>query len=82
MAMLEWGWSKCSICGSVLAEGDDIVATTHFIEDESDPLWEFSDSGMHRRCYEEWKYRDEFTSRYRSAMAPLYPGSHYENWPE
>jgi hypothetical protein len=62
-------------------EGDDVVATTHFISDQSDPLWKFSDSGMHRRCYESWEHRDEFTSRYRERLGGMYPDSHYETWP-
>lgn len=82
MAMLFPGKSKCSICGSVLADGDDIVATTHFIADENDPLWKYSDSGMHRHCYDVWEHRDEFTARYRTKMGPMYPGSHYETWPD
>lgn len=82
MAILQLGQSKCSICGSVSAEGDDIVATTHFIADENDPLWQYSDSGMHRHCYEAWEHRDDFTARYRTKMGPMYPGSHYETWPD
>lgn len=81
MAMLDLGRSKCSICSSVLAESDDIVATTHFIAFENDPLWQYSDSGMHRHCYEEWEHRDEFTARYRTVMGTMYPGSQYETWP-
>lgn len=62
------GRSQCSICGGVLARSDVIVATTHFIADRADPLWRFSDSGMHRSCYESWPYRDEFATRYEAVM--------------
>jgi hypothetical protein len=31
VALLTLGWPKCSICDETLLEGDDIVATTHFI---------------------------------------------------
>jgi hypothetical protein len=81
MAILILGRSKCSICGETLHKEDDIVATTHFIGDQSDPLWQFSDSGMHRSCYETWEHRDEFTRRYRECLGGMYPGSHYETWP-
>ena len=56
MAILIYGASECSICGGTLNEHDDIVATTHFIGDRSDPLWRCSDSGMHRSCYEKWEH--------------------------
>jgi hypothetical protein len=69
VALLTLGWSKCSICDETLQEGDEIVATTHFIGDESDPLWRFSDSGMHRRCYETREHRDEFTGATANASA-------------
>jgi len=82
MAILILGKSKCSICHAILAEGDDIVGTQHFISDETDPLWQFSDSGMHRNCLETWEHRDEFVSRYQTRMGGLYPNSHYETWPD
>ena len=81
MALFFSGETPCSICGYVISEGDDFVGTTHFISDDSDPLWKFSDSVMHRQCYENWEHRDEFTTRYRTMMGGLYPGSHYETWP-
>jgi hypothetical protein len=71
----------CSICREPLREGDDIVATTHFIGDLTDPLWRFSDSAMHRSCFDRWEHRDEFTRRYRQTMGGLYPDSAYARWP-
>jgi len=68
MALVIIGMSKCSICGKVISKDDEILATTHFIADEKDPLWRFSDSPMHRACYERWEHRDEFTQRYRSTV--------------
>jgi hypothetical protein len=74
--------SKCPICGEAINEDDDHVGTTHFIADESDPLWRFSDAVMHRRCYDAWEHRDEFTARYRKRLGGMYPGSFYETWPD
>jgi hypothetical protein len=40
----------------------------------------FSVSGMHRRYYESWEHRDEFTARCRKELGGMYPGSHYDTW--
>jgi hypothetical protein len=82
MAILILGGSCCSICHDVLHVDEAIVATTHFIKDETDPLWRFSDTGMHRHCYESWEHREEFTKRYRELLGGMYPGSHYCTWPD
>jgi hypothetical protein len=71
VALIFRGRSRCSICGEVLGHEDDIVATTHFIADKSDPLWPFSDSAMHRACFEAWPHRDEFAARYEAVMSNL-----------
>jgi hypothetical protein len=39
MAIIINGETRCSICEKTLIEGDDLVATTHFIGDRTDPLW-------------------------------------------
>ncbi len=67
MALIFPGKSCCSICDGVLGRDDAVVATTHFIANRADPLWRFSDSGMHLACYEAWAYRDEFAARYEAA---------------
>ena len=54
------GKTSCSLCGAVLADGEDVVATTHFIADQADPLWRYSDSGMHRECFLAWEHRALF----------------------
>ena len=72
----------CSLCGEPVRVGDDIVATTHFIGDATDPLSRYSDSVMHRRCFDVWEHRDEFARRYRQTMGSIYPLSrHYANFP-
>ena len=74
MALLIWGASRCSICHEVLVQGQPIVATTHFIANPADPLWRFSDSGMHAACFAEWEYRDEFAARYHAALGRTLAG--------
>jgi hypothetical protein len=74
VALLMWGASRCSICGDVLFQGQTIVATTHFIGDPTDPLWRFSDTGMHATCFDRWEHRDEFAARYYAALGHLLTG--------
>lgn len=82
MALLIIGQSSCSLCGEPICVGDDIVATTHFIGNRTDPLWRYSDSVMHRRCFDVWKHRDEFARRYRETMAAMYPHTRHDaNFP-
>ena len=72
----------CSLCREPIRVGDDIVGTTHFIGDATDPLWRYSDSVMHRRCFDAWEHRDEFARRYRQTMGAMYPHvEHYVNFP-
>ena len=47
MALIIYGASECPLCDAIIGEGGDIVATQHFIGDESDPLWAYSDAAMH-----------------------------------
>ena len=64
MAIILRGKTKCSICSTVIMDGDDIIATSHFIGDEQDPLWRFSDSAMHRACFLRWDHRAEFVAKF------------------
>ncbi|MDP1797859.1 MAG: hypothetical protein Q8K78_10270 [Planctomycetaceae bacterium] len=63
-----WDNAPCSLCDEPIRVGDDTVATTYFIGDHSDPLYRYSDSVMHRPCFDCWEFRDEFVRRYRKAM--------------
>jgi hypothetical protein len=58
------GTSKCAICHRVIAERDDIVATTRFISDESHPLWRFSQEPLHIGCFQTWEKRSDFVDKY------------------
>jgi hypothetical protein len=68
VALLTLGHSRCSICSEVLNRYELIVATTHFIADEADPLSRYSDTGMHAACFEKWEHRDEFAARYLARL--------------
>lgn len=62
----------CALCGKVinneLLDADEFVATTHFIDDGSSPLWMFSDAAMHKSCFMAWPLRQEFVQAHNEAM--------------
>jgi hypothetical protein len=67
MALIYSGM-PCAICGEPLDIHGPRVATTHFIGDETDPLWRFSDTAMHYSCFQEWKHREEFVKKYNDSV--------------
>ena len=71
MAMIYEGIT-CALCEKVidneLLNTDEFVATTHFMEDETSPLWPFSDAAMHRHCFLVWPLRHEFVQGHNEAM--------------
>jgi hypothetical protein len=71
MALILHGASECPICGEVIGHNDDIVATPHFIADSDDPLWEFSDAAMHKRCFLGWELRGTFVSRFNTESGSI-----------
>ena len=71
VALILLGKTECSICGVVINKGDDIIATTHFIADQDDPLWRFSDSAMHRSCFLGWDQRQAFVRKYNETTGAI-----------
>jgi hypothetical protein len=69
MAIILEGKTECSICGKVLEKGQEIIGFPHFIGDRNDPLWAYSDSGMHKGCFQNWKHKDEFTKKLEHVKA-------------
>jgi hypothetical protein len=59
MALCFRGKTECSICGVILTDDDDVVLHPHVLSSDH-PLGRFSDSSMHRACYEHWEYRGYF----------------------
>jgi hypothetical protein len=73
VAIIIRGKTTCSICRAVLANDDDIVATPHFIHDESHKLWRFSDSAMHRSCFLAWPEAGAFRAAFNQIWPTLVP---------
>jgi hypothetical protein len=68
MALIARGKSKCALCGEVIGVDDVIVATSHFIADENDSLWRYSDAPFHKRCFLAWEWRQELVRRYNATL--------------
>jgi hypothetical protein len=64
MALLLRGKTECPLCREAIGKDDEVVGTTHFIADQTDPLWQFSDAAFHKKCFDAWEHRDEFLARY------------------
>ncbi len=73
MAIVFRGKSECSLCGAVMAVSDDIVMFPHFISDKAHPLWRFSDSAMHRRCFADWSEAERFRRLHNETWATTMP---------
>ena len=84
MALIFLGHTTCSICGKVVASADNSVATSHFIADKNDPLWQFSDSAMHQVCFLGWDLRQSFVDRYNATVGKIIwgDGSRQEMQPD
>jgi hypothetical protein len=82
MAIVMRGKTRCSICGDVITDGHDIVSTPHFLWDEAHPLWRFSDSGMHQRCFAGWEHAAEFRDTFNELWPKLMPSNPREMLPD
>jgi uncharacterized iron-regulated protein len=75
MALLFLGKTRCSLCDEVITEALGTLSTTHFIESPSHPLWRYSDSTMHSRCFQAWSHREAFVSEYNRTIGRAVGGS-------
>lgn len=71
MALIFRGKTECPLCDAVIGESDEIVATSHFIADPEDPLWHFSDAGMHKNCFLGWSQRQVFIEKYNQTIGSI-----------
>ena len=66
--------SRCPLCDELLGDAQ-IVATSHFMSDRSDPLWRYSDAAMHRECFLRWPLRAAFVERFNQVVGPMVFGN-------
>lgn len=65
----------CAICDQPLGTDQPKIATSHFIADQTDPLWRFSDAAMHYECFQAWKHRQEFVAKYNETIGKIVWGN-------
>lgn len=75
MAILILGESKCPLCGEVILAGQSTVASQHFIQTPSHPLWQYSDAAMHYDCFQRWPHRQTFVDEYNRAIGRIVWGN-------
>jgi len=72
MAILISGMT-CPLCGQPMTDGFDLSGYPAFISNKRDPLYQFSDAILHRRCLEAHPLASALAQRYeawRSANRP------------
>ena len=84
MATVIRGLTKRPLCAEIIAAGQSIVSTSHFIESPEHPLWPFSDAAMHYDCFQIWTMRDEFVTEYNDSFGRVVwgDGSRYHMQPD
>ena len=75
MAVLIVGSTQCPLCGEVMSAGQSTVASPHFIEDPSHPLWRCSDAAMHGECFQRWAHRQAFVDEYNRTIGTVVWGN-------
>jgi hypothetical protein len=71
MAIVIRGRTKCPLCAEIIAAGQPIVSTSHFIESPEHPLWLFSDAAMHYSCFQIWPLRSDFVAEYNNSLGRI-----------
>jgi hypothetical protein len=84
MAIFAPGESRCPLCGEILYEDDDRVATTAFLFPDQ-PLSRYSDAVMHRGCFLRWEHRVAFVKAYNDTTVIMdhrmrADGTYYVPW--
>jgi hypothetical protein len=78
MALIFPGATKCPLCGDVIRSKDEVVATSAFIGDKKDTLWQYSDAAFHRKCFLDWDRRAEFVKRFNDVRRERIFGHCYQ----
>lgn len=68
MALIFLDSSTCSLCNNVLKSDDDVLGFASFLTSDH-KFWQYSDTGMHKTCFEQWEHKDEFENLYAEVMS-------------
>lgn len=72
--------SGCALCGQALTR--PIFATSHFIGDERDDLYRYSDAAMHWDCYANWPHQRRFAAMHFNSIVQRSESASSQNyWP-
>lgn len=74
MAIIVMGKSNCFICGQLLGDDDELVVFPAFAVNELDPLYPFSDSGVHKNCLQNHELGNEAVRRRNAFLSNTGPG--------
>ncbi len=66
MALVILGVTVCPLCEQPINDPEGFIAFPHFIEDERDPFWPYSDAAFHKQCFDSWSKKKEFLERFRA----------------
>ena len=75
MAIVILGETLCPLCGCVISDGEGTVTVPHFIESPSHPLWQYSDTAMHYKCFQVWQNRNDFVAEYNNTIGRIVWGN-------
>jgi hypothetical protein len=64
MALVLLGKTECPLCGVVLKEGEEYIATSGGVVGKEDPLAPYQDAAMHRNCFLSWPLRESFIRKF------------------
>lgn len=73
IAIVVRGKTACSLCGRLISETDNTVMFPHFLWDDTHPLFRFSDTAMHRRCFVGWEDAKQFRMIYNTRWPEIMP---------
>jgi hypothetical protein len=54
------------MCQEPIDGSQEYIGFPHFIEDERDHFWRYSDAAFHKWCFDAWPGKNEFLKRLRA----------------
>ncbi|MCB1180206.1 MAG: hypothetical protein KDK36_21690, partial [Leptospiraceae bacterium] len=54
----------CPLCGTEIAPSEEFVSYSHFIEDSSDPLYDYSGCSFHKVCFKSWDKKETYEKKF------------------